>query len=450
MLLVHGRVLTMDDAGRVIDDGALQITNGMITDIGSTQALLDKYPGEPMEDAAGKTVMPGNICGHTHFYGAFSRGLAIPGNPPSDFVSILEKLWWKLDRALTPDGIRASARVSLIDAIRHGTTTLIDHHASPGCIDGSLDIIAGAVSESGLRACLCYEVTDRNGPDDAVRGIEENVRFINKCSRYPSPFLAGSMGLHASLSLSEETLFKVRKSTEGMDCGYHIHAAEDAADQADCIRRYGMRVIERLKKHELLGPRSILAHCVHIDPDEMDILAESGAFVTHQPRSNMNNAVGTAPVDIMMKKDIPVCMGNDGFSNNMWAEWKTAYLVHKLAHRDPRAVQGFDIVTMAVNNNRRLAAAFWPQLPLGQLAAGHAADLILVDYRPFTPVTSGNYPWHILFGFEADMIHSTMVAGRWLMKNRALTTLDEEAVVHDAAEIAGTVWKRFEEVSRLK
>ncbi len=122
--------------------------------------------------------MPGNICSHTHFYGAFARGLYIPGPAPKDFPEILRRLWWTLDMALDDDGVLSSALVCLVDAIRNGTTTLFDHHASPMHIDGSLDIIAGAVEAAGLRAVLCYEVTDRNGPEGAAAGIAENVRFI--------------------------------------------------------------------------------------------------------------------------------------------------------------------------------------------------------------------------------------------------------------------------------
>ncbi|HPQ41920.1 MAG TPA: amidohydrolase family protein, partial [bacterium] len=366
----------------------------------------------------------------------------------ADFVSILEKLWWKLDRALTPEGVRTSAMVCLVDAIRHGTTTLFDHHASPGCTDGSLDIIADAVKRCGVRACLCYEVSDRNGPDETDAGIRENIRFLERCRRQPDPFLAGSFGLHASLTLSDRTLKRCREAAEGYGCGFHVHAAEDAADQVHSKNTCGMRVIERFHTHGLLGGRSILAHCVHVDEKEMQLIRDSGAFVTHQPRSNMNNAVGTAPVDALLARNIPVCMGNDGFSNNMWAEWKAAYLVHKLIHRDPRKIQGFDVITMAVDNTRKLAGAFWPEQTIGRLVPGAAADLILVDYHPFTSITSGNYPWHILFGFETDMVHSTMVAGQWLMRDRRLTFLDEATIFEEAAEIAGVIWDRFKEVSR--
>jgi putative selenium metabolism protein SsnA len=388
--------------------------------------------------------MPGNICAHTHFYGVFSRGVGIPGDAPRDFPEILGKLWWNLDRALLGPGVKYSALVCLIDAIRHGTTTLIDHHASPSIVDGSLDLIAEAVNEAGLRASLCYEVTDRNGPAEARAGIEENVRFLRRIRAGNDPLLAASFGLHASLTLSDETLADVVAAAEGLDTGFHIHAAEGIADQEDSLLKSGMRVVERLHSAGILGPKSILAHCVHVDAWELELLRDTGTWVTHQPRSNMNNAVGVAPFETMLRGGINLGLGNDGFSNNMWAEWKAAYLVHKLWHGDPRKANGADIVQVGVANNAALARVFWPDLVLGELTPGASADLILVDYKPFTELTAGNLPWHILFGFEADAVTATMVNGRWLMRDRQLLTLDEEAIVARARELSAGTWQRFQ------
>ena len=270
-----------------------------------TAALAAKYPDAERLDAGGKIVLPASICGHTHFYGAFARGMAIPGAPATNFVEILERLWWKLDRALLWDDVRCSALICLVDAIRHGCTTLIDHHASPNVIDGSLDIIADAVKETGLRASLCYEVTDRNGMDGARAGIAENVRFIKRCRQEHDPQLGASFGLHAALTLSDETLEASRAAVEGLGAGFHIHVAEDKADEDESLRKYNLRVVERLQKFDILGPRTIAVHCVHLDDYEKDILRETGTWVTHQPRSNMNNAVGLPDVAGMLQRGHP-------------------------------------------------------------------------------------------------------------------------------------------------
>jgi putative selenium metabolism protein SsnA len=435
--------VTFGEANEIIENGAVRVAGDRITDIGKSAALQAAYPDDEVVDASGQLVMPGNICGHTHFYGAFARGMAIPGDPPRDFPEILAKLWWRLDKALSMEDVRYSALVCLVDAIKHGTTTLIDHHASPNAIDGSLDAIANAVQEAGLRASLCYEVTDRDGPERARAGIAENVRFAKSLLANPQPLIASSFGLHASLTLSAETLAHCVAAAEGLDTGFHIHAAEGISDEEDSLRKSGKRVVERLDEAGILGPKSILVHCVHVDAWEMEILRDTSTWVTHQPRSNMNNAVGVAPVEMMLRGGIPVAMGNDGFSNNMWAEWKAAYLVHKLWHGDPRRANGYDIVKMAVTNNAALSRVFWPQAALGEISPGAYADLILVNYHPFTALTAGNLPWHILFGFEASAVTSTMVGGKWLMRARELLTLDEAAIAARARELSAQTWERY-------
>ena len=446
MLISNGRVVTFGATNRIIENGAVRIEGARITEVGEATALRAAYPADEVVDARGQLIMPANICAHTHFYGAFARGMAIPGDPPADFPAILRQLWWNLDKALTLEDVRYSALVLLVDAVKHGTTTLFDHHASPNAIDGSLDAIAEAVEEAGVRAALCYEVTDRDGPERARAGIAENVRFARRLAASPRPQLAASFGLHASLTLSDETLAACAAAGAGL--GFHVHAAEGIADQEDSLRKSGKRVVERLHAAGVLGPRSILAHCVHVDAWEMEMLRDTGTWVTHQPRSNMNNAVGVAPVETMLRGGIKVALGNDGFSNNMWAEWKAAYLVHKLWHGDPRRANGYDIIKMAVTHNAELARTFWPEAPLGELAPGAYADLILVDYQPFTELTAGNLPWHILFGFEADAITATMSAGRWLMRDRVLLTLDEAAIAARARELSAATWRRVEEIAK--
>ncbi|MGD9144663.1 MAG: putative aminohydrolase SsnA [Anaerolineae bacterium] len=443
MLITNGRIVTLGESNEIIEQGAVRVDGALITDVGDAAKLKEAYPDDQVVDAGGQLVMPGNICGHTHFYGAFARGMAIPGDPPRDFPEILAKLWWRLDKALSMEDVRYSALVCLVDAIKHGTTTLVDHHASPNAIDGSLDAIAEAVQEAGLRASLCYEVTDRDGHERAQAGIAENVRFAKSLVTSPRPLLASSFGLHASLTLSEETLADCVAAAEGLDLGFHIHAAEGISDEEDSLRKSGKRVVERLDEAGILGPKSILVHCVHVDAWEMEILRDTGTWVTHQPRSNMNNAVGVAPVETMLRGGIRVAMGNDGFSNNMWAEWKAAYLVHKLWHGDPRRANGYDIVKMAVTNNAALCRVFWPQAAVGEISPGAYADLILVDYQPFTALTAGNLPWHILFGFEASAVTSTMVAGKWLMRDRELLTLDEAAIAARASELSAKTWERY-------
>ncbi|MFN2303723.1 MAG: putative aminohydrolase SsnA [Anaerolineales bacterium] len=449
MLIVNGRLITWGNDNQILPMGiGLLVREGLIKKIAPQKELIEEFPDEERLDAEDQYVMPGNICAHTHFYGAFSRGLGIPGDAPADFIQILDKLWWNLDKALDEEAVRYSALVCLVDAIKHGTTTLIDHHASPNSIDGSLDVIAEAVNEAGLRASLCYEVTDRDGPDKAAQGIQENLRFINRILEYhpEDANLRAHFGLHASLTLSDETLEKASALCP-REIGFHIHAAEGLADQQDSLEKSGQRVVHRLDRFDILKPETILAHGVHLDEGEIVKLAQRKSWLTHQPRSNMNNAVGVAPIETMLDAGVRVGMGNDGFSNTMWQEWKAAYLLHKSAHHDPRRMGGTTVIQIAVKNNAALISEVFNNLPIGEISEGAAADLIFVDYHPFTPLTAGNLPWHILFGFQESMITATIVAGKPLMYQRTLLTLNEADIAAQALSVSKGIWARFEAIA---
>jgi putative selenium metabolism protein SsnA len=445
MLIHNAKLITWSRPNEILEDMGLYLSDGKISAIGSSSEMLQKYSNEEALDAAGQYVMPGNICAHTHFYGAFARGIAIPGKPAKDLPEILRKLWWPLDQSLTAEDVRYSALVCLVDAVKHGTTTLIDHHASPNAIEDSLDVIAEAVDRSGLRAVLCYEVTDRGGKRKTLAGIQENERFIKRCrdEKVADGRVAATFGLHASLTLSDETL-KACWEANSERVGFHIHVAEHEADEYDSLEKSGMRVVDRLHKFGILGRKSIVAHAVHVDSREVEILTEAGTWVTHQPRSNMNNAVGVANVESIMRAGVRVGLGNDGFSNAMWEEWKTAYLLQKIAKRDPRRFPGNVLVEMAVYNNAALAKEFFPDAALGVIEEGAHADLIFVDYHPTTPLSPSNLPWHILFGFHESMITTTIVAGRVLMHNRKLLTLDETEITTRSRELARGVWERYQ------
>jgi putative selenium metabolism protein SsnA len=441
MLIHNATVVTWGAANRVLAGHSVLIESGLIKEIGPDAQMAAAHAGVEKRDARGQLLMPGNICAHTHFYGAFARGMAIPGPAPKDFPEVLKRLWWPLDKALDEEAVRLSALIHLVDAVKNGTTTLIDHHASPNFIDGSLDVIAEAVEQSGLRAALCYEVTDRDGEGVMQAGIRENARFLRVAEDRER--LSAAFGLHASLTLSEASLDACRAAAPA-DAAFHVHVAEHEADIEDSLAKSGLRAVARLAKHGILNEHTIAAHAVHVDASEIAMMAEARVRLTHQPRSNMNNGVGAADVEALLAAGIQVCLGNDGFTQDMWEEWKAAYLLHKLWHRDPRKMNGADVAKMAVNNNAALASSFFPSAALGEITAGARADLILVDYHAPTPLTEGNLPWHILFGFEHSMVTTTIVDGKVLMRDRELLTLDETSIAAKAREAAPNVWKRYE------
>jgi cytosine/adenosine deaminase-related metal-dependent hydrolase len=263
---------------------------------------------------------------------------------------------------------------------------------------------------------------------------------MSACADHPR--LRGAFGLHASLTLNQASLRACADAIPA-GAGYHIHLAEHEADENDSLGRAGQRVVQRLDEYGIWRSNTIAAHGVHIDSSERAILKERGVWVSHQPRSNMNNGVGAADIDGMLAEGIKVCLGNDGFSNNMWAEWKAAYLLHKATQRDPRAANGIHIAQMAWDNNAALLSLFFPGAPIGQISIGAQADIIVVDYHPFTPLTAGNLPWHLLFGFESSMVTSTICAGQTLMREREILVLDEAEITAEALALAPKVWEKY-------
>lgn len=447
MIISNTKIITWEKENRILDGLGVLIQGQKIVKIAADSDLKKNYPDEIVLDAGGQILMPGLICAHTHFYGAFSRGLAIPGSAPAEFIEILKKLWWPLDQSLDLVDVKICALSCMIDAIKHGTTLLFDHHASPNAIEGSLEVISQAFDKTGLRGVVCYEVTDRGGRDKAIEGIKENTRMIANINKGMNNDgrLAAMFGMHASLTLSDETLDACRNSVDE-GTGFHIHAAEHQIDEFDSMEKSGLRVIDRLKKHQLLGSKTIVAHGVHIDMREAELLAESKTWLSHQPRSNMNNAVGLGNVESMLRAGVNVCLGNDGFSNAMWDEWRTCYLAHKLNQRDPRVMNGNIVTQMGIYNNSELAQVYFgTESGIGTIKEGAQADLILVDYDPITEMTAGNLPWHILFGFRDSMVTMTMVAGNVLMKDRKILVLDEKEVMNVARERARIVWKRYQQ-----
>jgi putative selenium metabolism protein SsnA len=446
MLITNATIITWERENRILTDSALLVKDGQIADFGPSADLAARYPDAPLYDARGQLLLPGNICAHTHFYGMYSRGLAIPGEPAARFSQILDNLWWPLDQALDEESVRLSALVCLVDAIRHGTTTLVDHHASPNFLSGSLNAIAQEVEKAGLRASLCYETTDRYGEAKMREAIDENISFIKATADGSRPLLRGTFGLHAPLTISTPTLETCLAAMAGLDAGIHIHVSESRDDREALSKRGDGLPIDWLDTYGAINKKSIIVHAVHVEDEEIQRLARRGAWVTHQPRSNMNNAVGVAKTEKMLEAGIKVCLGNDGFSNSMWEEWRAAYLLHKIAHEDPRRMGGYTVSEMAIYNN----AAFVSEMfgtPIGVIEKGAAADLMLVDYAPPTPLTAGNLPWHILFGFRESMVTGTIVNGQWLMKDRQLLTLNEAEIAAHARELAPKVWEKYQSIA---
>ncbi|PYQ20662.1 MAG: putative aminohydrolase SsnA [Acidobacteria bacterium] len=426
MLLKHARLATFDPPR--VDEADLRIEGERIAERGPA---LSARPGEEALELEGAVVMPGLVNAHTHLYSALARGMPGPGAPPRSFVETLERVWWKLDRALDAEAVYLSGLVGGIEAARSGTTLLIDHHSSPSSVRGSLRLIQCALEEVGLRSALCYEVTDRNGPEARDLGVEENVSFARERA---TTLTRGLVGAHASFTLGDESLDRLARAVAETGASLHLHVAEDGADVEDCRARYGCTLVERLDRHGLLASRALLAHCVHLRPDEVQSVHAKGCWIAHNPRSNMNNAVGYAPTAALRR----AALGTDGMDEDMLAEARAAFLKMRDAGRDDAAAATLQLVA----GGHRLAAALFG-LPFGKLDAGAPADLIVLDYRPPTDLQADNLAGHLLFGIDRSHVRSVMVAGRWVMRERELAGVDAAAAFARARAAARDVWSRM-------
>jgi cytosine/adenosine deaminase-related metal-dependent hydrolase len=284
---------------------------------------------------------------------------------------------------------------------------------------------------------LCYEVSDRNAPGG---GVAENRRFISKVGKGDGQ-IAAMMGLHASFTLSDGTLEECVAIARDAGVGFHIHVAEDLADREDALKKYGIPVVHRLNKSGITGERSLFVHCVHIDESEMELLASTRTPVVHNPESNMNNAVGVTPLLELMRRGVLVGLGTDGMSSDMLAQMRCAYLLHRLANRDPR-VAFLEAPQLLLQNNAEIAQRQFG-LRLGVLAEGSPADLAILDYLPPTPLNADNFLGHLIFGLVDAVVDTTVCRGRILMQNKKVLSLDEQRITARCREVAPKVWQRL-------
>ncbi len=433
----NGIVVTLGPNNRVLWNASVVSDGEKIVAVGDAAEMRKQYPAAEAVDCSGKLVLPGFICTHHHFYSTMARGMAIPGEPASNFVEVLERLWWKLDKALCDEDVLLSAQIPLMECIRNGTTTIIDHHASPSYREGSLDLIEQAVRQAGLRASLCYEVSDRNVKGG---GVEENRRFIKKVGKGDGQ-IAAMMGLHASFTLSDDTLEDCVGIAKDAGVGCHVHVAEDKADRDDSLKKYGVPTVQRLHQKGASGEKSLFIHCVHIDEAEMDTIAATKTAVVHNPESNMNNAVGVTRLFDLLHRGVLVGLGTDGMGSDMLAQMRCAYLLHRLANHDPR-VAFMEAPQLLIQNNVDIAERQFG-LRLGELAPGRPADMAIFDYQPPTPLSEANFLGHLIFGLVDATVDTTVCKGKILMQNKQILVMDEARIAARSRELAPEVWKRL-------
>ncbi|GKT25764.1 protein ssnA, putative [Aduncisulcus paluster] len=513
LLVKNGHVFTLNDKDEDFDNGAVFIgESGAIVELGPSEEMCAKYEKEADEvlDAKGGMIAPAFICAHGHFYGVYSRGMDMKDDPPSNFLEVLERLWWRLDRGLDESTNRHSTLICLVDAIRSGTTTIFDHHASPYCTPGSLDTIEKACKDAGVRASLCYEISERNGEEEFIREIDENIRYALKLKEEMKdekmPQFAATVGLHSCLTLSDDGLKTIReKVTESglKDIGFHVHVGEGPDDEIVSMKKFGKRSIERLDAAGMLNPHSICCHCVAIDDKERDLVKKADAVIVHNPSSNMNNGVGALDVPKTLDAGVLAGLGTDGIGLDMIKEYYFAYMLQKLAKGHPSAgsMEAFNLLfknnskiasrhfgykigvlepgavgdvivldyytptsfhggnlpwhviagsmeafNLLFKNNSKIASRHFGY-KIGVLEPGAVGDVIVLDYYTPTSFHGGNLPWHVMFGMGSRNVSSTISRGKVLMRERELVTLDEKKIMAEAKAEHMKVWEKVWEIA---
>ena len=439
MMLVigNGKLFTRNDEMPFVENGAVAIEGTKIAAVGETEAIKKQYGDAEFIDAKGGVIMPAFINTHEHIYSAMARGLSIKGYNPKGFLDILDGQWWTIDRHLTLEQTKYSAVETLISCIRNGVTTVFDHHASFGQIGGSLFTIADVAKELGVRACLCYEISDRDGMDKARESVMENAEFIRYALKDDTDMIAGMMGMHAQFTISDATM-ELAAANKPDEVGYHIHVAEGIEDLHDCLKKYGKRIVDRLMDFNILGEKTLLGHCIYINPHEMDLIKETNTRVVHNPESNMGNACGCPPTMELVHRGILTGLGTDGYTHDMIESYKVANVLHKHHLCDANAAWG-EVPKMLFENNAAIANRYF-KTPLGVLKEGAAGDVIVVDYNPPTQLDASNINGHILFGMTGRDVVTTVANGRVLMKDREIKVIDVEEAMAKCREESAKLW----------
>jgi putative selenium metabolism protein SsnA len=421
--------------GSFIEKGYLKTNNGIIEEVsegspGSTEEKVYSFPN--------KILMPGLVNAHTHIYSTFSRGMPLKGFSPNAFTELLEQMWWKLDRALTMKGNKLSAYLASIESMKTGVTTLIDHHSSPNAVKGSLDMIASAVNEAGLRCSTAFEISDRNGKKVRDQSIDENLRFAETKNKFRVPYI----GLHASFTLSDETLELVSEANKNR-IPIHVHVAEGPEDEENSISLYGKRIVQRFNDAGLLTENSLLVHCIHTDEKEDEIIRNNGCFVVVNPQSNMNNGVGYPDWKGKLSRGTRVCLGNDGFGFNLFTESRFLILGMHNEKKDPKAADPLDLQKTLFDYNYQLTSKIFG-LKMGKIKKGYAADFAIYDYKPPTVLNNENFPGHLFFGVgDNPKVTDVFVHGRPIMISGKSVLIDEERLFKECREYSAELWKHL-------
>jgi putative selenium metabolism protein SsnA len=438
MLILKNATLINFHPSGVSQDVDIVIDNNIITEVG--KGISSRYKADKVIDLKGKLVSPGIVCSHNHFYSMLARGIMAKIKPSADFISVLQNLWWRLDRALDEDSLYYSGLTGALEAIKAGTTSVIDHNASPSFIKGSLNVLRKGFEEVGLRGILAYEVTDRNGEIGMLEGVDESIEFINQVNKEtkenPSWHLVeAAFGGHAPFTLNSHTLKLISEKLEGTNKGIHFHVAEDSYDVSHSHHNYGKDIMQRLEDAHLLNDKAILVHGVYLNDNDINIINAHDAFLVHNTRSNMNNSVGYMHKLNQVKNG---ALGTDGIGSNMFDESKFAFF----KNADAKGKISMDDVLRLLDNGNIILSRYF-DMNFGRIEKGFAADLVIYDYCAPTPLLSQNLQGHMIFGMESHDVDTVIINGKIVYENRSFP-FDSEEIYEKSRFAAKKLWTKMD------
>ncbi|HDQ14228.1 MAG TPA: putative aminohydrolase SsnA [Sediminispirochaeta sp.] len=398
----------------------------------------EEYQGQKVIDGSGKIVFPGLVCSHHHYYSGLARGIMANVGPTPDFVSVLRNLWWKLDRGLDEETLYYSSIINSIEAIKSGTTAVIDHHASPNYIRGSLGTVKQSFVETGLRGMTCYEVTDRNGREGMLEGIEENRAFAEEAEREKRSgerhLVEAAIGGHAPFTIPDEGLKAIADLVESSGRGFHVHVAEGKYDVSYSHLHYNRDIMSRLDDFGLLNDKSLFVHGVHLSAEDVEKVNGADAFLIHNPKSNMNNGVG---YNHRLPEYRNVAIGTDGIGANMFEEYKFAFFKHMDAHGS----LGPDAYLQYLYNGNRILERYFGE-QFGKLEAGYKADLVISDYQAPTPLEAENLAGHLAFGISSTDVRTVIIDGELVYEDREFP-FDAREIFQQSQNAARKLWNNI-------
>ena len=451
LLITNGLVLTFEPnalTGAMVEGGAVAIDGDLIAEIGPTHELLKKYPDAKKIDASGRLVMPGFTVTHSHMPYVLGHNMPVDFSQLHDFWDMLQKMGWEwLEDITTREGVYAATRYAAVKMLKSGTTTVCEFVEGPNALPGILDASARAILETGIRAQVGFEVTERVpgghilknvSVENAEKGFEENMAFFEKYPKNNGGRLEGRLGLHTAFTNSRATMERARELANRYGVGIQVHIAE--IPRAFVIEKHGKSAPQILEETGVLGPDVVAAHCIDLTDEDVDILTRNKVNIAHTPMTNSFGGNGVARIPYMMDKGLNITLGHDDFFTLDIAEYmRYAFLLHKAHNANAMLLPVFQVLDMVLGNAAR---ALGMESRIGSLKVGKKADIIIIKPDSPTPVAPCSALSYFDMTFQGRQVETVLVDGRIVVENGSSTQVNEEAVLKECQEQAKILWRK--------